>query len=145
MRAFKLLFIAGLTCFIGQWFSQDAARSMWLYALVTVPGTALHELAHYTAAALTNGNPSGFSLIPQAGSLGRVYVQPNWYNAALIGLAPLLLAPLTFLTVALAARAKLFGMLLMSYLAACSWAACVPSRRTYASQPRSRSRGRSQR
>lgn len=122
---FAVIFIT--TCFIGRWFSDEAAQSLWLYALVTVPGTALHELAHYTAALFTEGHPSGFSLIPQGGSLGRVYVRPNWYNAALIGLAPLLLAPLTFLLMALAARAKLIGMVALSYVAACSWAACIPS------------------
>lgn len=54
-------------------------------------------------------------------------VAPNWYNAAFIGLAPLLLAPLTLLSMALAARSGVIGLCCYAYLAACCWAACIPS------------------
>ena len=131
MTQLKFCVVFLLTCFIGRWFAYDAASSVSFYALVTAPGTFMHELAHYVAAMLTNGNPTGLSIIPTNDSLGRVYVIPNWYNAALIGTAPLLLAPLTLLFMVLAARrslaTELISFLLLSYLAACCWAACIPS------------------
>lgn len=124
----KFIIIFALTCFIGRWFSEDAARSLGVYALVTLPGTFGHELMHYLAALASNGHPTGFSIIPQGNTLGHVMVQPNAYNAALIGSAPILLAPLTFLCMVLAARSPgVVRTLTLSYVAACCWAACIPS------------------
>lgn len=128
MNFVKLIVIACSTFMISRWFSDDASSSIGFYALVTLPGTFAHELMHYLAALLTDGRPHGFSLIPSGNTLGSVQVYVNWYNAALIGLAPLLLAPLTLLIVAIAAKAKsLIKMLALSYVAACCWVACIPS------------------
>lgn len=127
---FGLVFVLTLT--IGQWFALDAARSIGVYALVTVPGTFMHELMHWTAAALTQGDPHGFSIIPSGNTLGYVLVRPNWYNATIIALAPLLLAPLTLFVMVVAARSDAVKLLLFSYFAACCWAACVPSSADFA-------------
>lgn len=127
---FALVFI--MTLVIGQWFANDAARSVGVYALVTVPGTFMHELMHWVAAAVTQGHPHGFSIIPSGDTLGHVLVHPNWYNAAIIGLAPLLLAPLTLFVMVIAARSGPLKLTLFSYFAACCWAACIPSSADFA-------------
>lgn len=127
MTQLKFCIVFALTLFIGYWFANSAVSSVGFYALVTLPGTFMHELAHYVSAAATNGDPNGFSIIPQADSLGRVLVRPNAWNGALIGLAPLTLAPLTLWFMVLAARASILPLLVFSYIAASCWAACLPS------------------
>lgn len=73
--------------------------ALWLVAL---PGVILHELAHWLMATITMGRPDPPGLLPKrlspgVWSLGRVPVRNiRWWNGAFIGLAPLLLAPLTF-------------------------------------------------
>jgi hypothetical protein len=81
---------------------------MWIYALVALPGTALHELSHYLVALCLGGSPSFPSLLPQRTELGwrlgHVQFRAGHLRAMFVGLAPLLLAPLawwwatTFLT-----------------------------------------------
>lgn len=127
MIKLKFALILVISFVIAQYLGSTA-HSLMLYAVVTLPGTFLHELAHYSMAALLQGNPGNFNLIPSGGALGSVTFHPNWYNAASVALAPLLLAPLTFKFAALGA--KLPGVqstLLCSYFAACSWVACTPS------------------
>lgn len=125
MTQLKLIFVFALTFSIANWFTNLAGVSM--YALVTVPGTFMHELMHWGAAMLTNGDPSGFSIIPAGNTLGHVMIRPNWYNATIISLAPLLLAPLTLLLIVIAARSDAYKMPLFAYFAACCFAACIPS------------------
>jgi hypothetical protein len=123
----KFVIVLVVTFVIAQYL-KDTAHSISLYALVTLPGTFLHELMHYTMAGLLGGHPGNFSLIPSGNTLGSVTFVPNWYNAASVGLAPLLLAPLTVFFAALSSRSnnplKMVGG---GYLAACSWVACTPS------------------
>lgn len=70
-----------------------------LRALFVLPGTLVHELLHWLVGTITNAKPVSFSLLPRktAGGqwvLGSVgFTNLRWYNAALVGLAPLL-APL---------------------------------------------------
>lgn len=85
------------------WLAQRyALRDMKKLSLLTLPGTFLHELMHYLVALLTNGKPDKFRLSPQKTEngyvLGYVTFVPAWYNAALIGLAPMLLLPLAWLS-----------------------------------------------
>lgn len=69
--------------------------SFYLSALFFFIGTVLHELAHWLVALLTNGKPSPIiSIIPKkkCNTLGSVSVgNKRYYNAFLIGMAPLLL------------------------------------------------------
>lgn len=56
---------------------------------------------HYLVAFLTGGQPDKFNLSPKKTAdggyvLGYVTFIPAWYNAPIIGLAPLLLVPLGF-------------------------------------------------
>ena len=73
---------------------------MWIYALVALPGTALHELSHYLVALCLGGSPSFPSLLPtrtDAGwKLGHVQFRAGHVRAMFVGLAPLLLAPLAW-------------------------------------------------
>ena len=127
MKKLKFILILVVTFLISQYLTTTA-YSVGLYSLVTLPGTFLHELAHYLTAAIMAGQPTGFNLIPSGNTLGSVQFYPNWYNAASVGLAPFLLAPLTFLMAALAANSNNpLKMILFSYFAACAWVACTPS------------------
>jgi len=61
---------------------------MWPYALVALPGTLAHELAHFLVAWLLAAKPSFPSLVPERSERGwRLRSVP-------IALAPLALAPL---------------------------------------------------
>jgi len=70
---------------------------MWIFAIVALPGTALHELSHFTVALALGARPSFPSLIPtKVGSvwrLGEVRFQTGHLRAMFVALAPLLLAP----------------------------------------------------
>lgn len=83
------------------WAIRLLRGNFWLLTLVVLPGTLCHELSHYLAGVLLNGQPRGFSIWPQR--VGRVYIlgsvalgNPRWYNVFFIGLAPLLLLPLAY-------------------------------------------------
>lgn len=81
-----------------------ARGSLWIFSLVSLPGTVAHELCHYLVAWITGGRPRGFSVWPRrvAGGylLGSVtFGNPRWTNVCFIGLAPLALLPLAYVLV----------------------------------------------
>lgn len=125
----KLKFALVLTAtFVIAQYLNGTAHSLLLYSAVTLPGTFLHELAHYLTAAAMGGNPGNFNLIPSGNALGSITFYPNWYNAAAVALSPLLLAPMTAFFALLAAKSDaLSSVALGSYFSACSWVACTPS------------------
>lgn len=130
----KFIIVFVLTCLIGNTIQHmtlmvPSYLQVYAYAVMVLPGTFFHESAHYLTALVLGGSPLGFSLIPSAdGTLGSVMIRPNWYNAAPVGFAPLMLVPFALFLVAMATRAKgLLATLVISYLAACAWAACTPS------------------
>ena len=71
---------------------------MWAYAVMALPGTAAHELAHYLVAQLLLARPSFPSLVPQRTArgwrLGSVAFHAGPLRSVPIALAPLLLVPL---------------------------------------------------
>jgi hypothetical protein len=71
---------------------------MWIYALVALPGTLAHELAHFAVAFVLGAQPAFPSLIPvrtQRGwQLGSVAFRVGHARALPIAMAPLMLAPL---------------------------------------------------
>jgi uncharacterized membrane protein len=76
-------------------FSQRA----YLFALMVLVGTIIHEVLHLVFGLLTFARPVSMSIIPvrTAGgyTLGSVsFTNIRWYNAAIVGLAPLLSVPL---------------------------------------------------
>jgi hypothetical protein len=71
---------------------------MWIYAVVALPGTLAHELAHYLVALMLGAKPSFPSLVPvrseRGWRLGSVAFRVGRLRAMPIALAPVLLAPL---------------------------------------------------
>lgn len=83
------------------------ARKPIVYAIFLFPGVFLHEMAHFVASHFSNGKPVKIELLPKVDNnrwiLGEVVsINVRWYNAWIIGLAPLLLwgAPFAYLYVA---------------------------------------------
>ena len=71
-------------------------RNVILVSLVNIPGTFLHEIAHFTVGFLLNARPTSFTLIPRksgdayvTGSVG--FKNIRFYNALPSAMAPLLL------------------------------------------------------
>jgi len=80
---------------------QSARTSMWRLALLALPGTLAHELAHLIVGVLLLARPAGFSLWPkrsgQSWTLGSVSFRGiNLFNGAFVALAPLLFLPLAW-------------------------------------------------
>jgi hypothetical protein len=79
-------------------------NSMWRIALLSLPGTIAHELAHFVVGLLLLAKPRGFSIWPRAQGhswrLGSVsFGNIGLLNGALVALAPLLLLPIAWLCV----------------------------------------------
>ncbi len=76
--------------------------SMWMSALVNIPGTLLHETMHFLVGAFLNARPCNFTVFPRRnlegdyvmGSVG--FQNIAFYNAVPAALAPLLLLPIGF-------------------------------------------------
>lgn len=83
-------------------FKYATYSSMWMSALVNIPGTFLHELMHYLVGSLLNARPVNFTIFPQRnldgdyvmGSVG--FSNITFYNAVPSAMAPLLLLPIAF-------------------------------------------------
>jgi hypothetical protein len=107
---------------------------MWIYALVALPGTALHEFSHYLVALCLGGSPSFPSLLPvrtETGTwhLGHVHFRTGHVRAMFVGLAPLLLAPLAWWwATALLAHAAWSLYALHAWIVAALLQACLPSK-----------------
>lgn len=72
-------------------------------ALLAFPGTFTHELLHFIVGTLLLAKPAGFSVWPKRADggwlLGSVsFRKINLLNGAFVGLAPLLLLPLAWLS-----------------------------------------------
>lgn len=88
-----VLFLSGL--------KHATYRSMLLISLINIPGTFLHETAHFIVGFLLNARPTSFSLFPRRS--GDAYVMGSvgfknikFYNALPSALAPLLLLPIGY-------------------------------------------------
>lgn len=84
---------------------------IWSVFFWGIMDTLPHEMAHWTIASLTGGRPHGFSIIPKRipytdvngdskilWDFGSVRAFVTFYNAAAIGMAPLILLGGAFLT-----------------------------------------------
>lgn len=83
-------------------FKYTTYRSMWMSALVNIPGTFLHELMHFFVGALFNAKPCNFTLFPKKNENGD-YVMGSvgfrnitYYNAIPAAMAPFLLLYIGF-------------------------------------------------
>ena len=78
--------------------------SMWRIAMLSLPGTIAHELAHSVVGLLLRAKPQGFSIWPRAQGdtwrLGSVsFGNIGLLNGAFVALAPLLLLPIAWLCI----------------------------------------------
>jgi hypothetical protein len=79
-----------------------ARATMWRVAVLSLPGTIAHELAHLIVGFLVHAKPHGFSIWPRsvgnAWMLGSVsFRNIGLLNGAFVALAPLLLLPIAWL------------------------------------------------
>jgi hypothetical protein len=111
--------------------------SMWRIALLSLPGTIAHELAHFVVGLLLLAKPRGFSVWPRAHGhtwrLGSVsFGHIGLLNGAFVALAPLLLLPIAWLCVVhvllpLWNHGQWGWWLLAGYLTATALFAALPS------------------
>ncbi len=114
-----------------------AHRSIALFWYLMLPGTIAHEALHWAVATVTGGHPGPIDIIPQKLGKGRYRLGEvpirncRWYNAGLIGMAPLLLVPIVYLLITrLAPEHALVNWpryLAVCYLCAVLLAAAPPS------------------
>jgi hypothetical protein len=112
-------------------------NSMWRIALLSLPGTIAHELAHFVVGMLLLAKPRGVSIWPKAHGdawrLGSVsFGNIGLLNGAFVALAPLLLLPIAWLCVVHVLlplwNDSQWGLwLLAGYLAATALFAALPS------------------
>lgn len=125
------------------WLLQHALKR-WvpLWAVITLPATALHEMAHAVVGLLSGARPSSMTLWPQRVSasswrLGGVgFLNLRWWNGGAVALAPLLwLLVISVLVRLVAAGQPLLpdemtpaGVLLTAAGVVWLWIAVAPSR-----------------
>ena len=76
-------------------------KSMFLCALINMPGTILHETMHFLVGLILNAKPCNFTIFPRRGENGYVmgsvgFTNIAFYNAVPASMAPLLLLPIGF-------------------------------------------------
>lgn len=76
-------------------------KSMFLCALINMPGTILHETMHFIVGLLLNAKPCNFTLFPRRNENGYVmgsvgFTNITFYNAIPASMAPLMLLPIGF-------------------------------------------------
>jgi hypothetical protein len=94
-----IFYLAGLAVML--WLLNQAKRSFWLCSLLALPGTLCHEACHWLVGKLLHGEPVHFTVFPRREGRGFVlgsvaFRNLRWYNAFFVGLAPLVLLPLTY-------------------------------------------------
>lgn len=110
-----------------------ARAGLWPYALLALPGTVAHELAHYLVAAVLGARPRLPRLWPartDAGwRLGAVAFVPRWWRTGAIALAPLALLPgAVAWLVAFAPGASAAALVAHAWVAGTMLNASLPSR-----------------
>jgi hypothetical protein len=78
------------------WLFHRARGSMWMLALLTLPGTIAHEFCHLLVGWVLGAQPKKFTVLPtrtkDGCELGSVaFSNLHWYNAFFAGIAPLAL------------------------------------------------------
>ena len=106
---------------------------MWVYALIALPGTFAHELAHYLCALLLRAQPTFPSLVPertaQGWRLGSVKFRAGMLRSVPIALAPFLLFPLALVwLVVFLAPASGPMLFVHAWIVGALLSACLPSR-----------------
>ena len=124
-----LMFIAVGACF------RVLRRVPWLYVAVLLPGTFLHEAAHWLTGFLLGAKPVALTVMPRRTVAGRLvygqvaFTRLRWWNKVPIGLSPLLLLPLALWLLSLACLAAP-GAWISPVLMILAWQcllSCMPS------------------
>lgn len=112
-----------------------------LTVLFKLPGTFFHELAHFFVGIVTFAKPVNFSLIPKfqdkSITMGSVsFINLNFFNTALISLAPFLLVPLSFylfyiFSISLSTSEFDYFSILYGYLVFNTFSSSLPSSQDY--------------
>ena len=76
-------------------------KTMFLCALINMPGTILHETMHFLVGLILNAKPCNFTILPRKSDNGYVmgsvgFTNITFYNAIPSSMAPLLLLPVGF-------------------------------------------------
>ncbi len=109
---------------------------MWVYSLVALPGTLMHELSHLLLAFVLGAQPTFPSIIPKRDGnswrLGSVTCSPNFLTTIPIALAPLALFPAAILyAVFVMSPATGWWYVFHVWVASSMLAACLPSRQDW--------------
>jgi hypothetical protein len=127
-----------LALFFGAGIALLLLRSLrWLYVLVVLPGTILHELTHLITGFLLGAHPAKFSIVPRRKDGGLVlghvqFARLRWWNAAPVCMAPLLLLPGAAWLALMAARGSFESSLLASAAAWIVAVSAIPSGKDFA-------------
>jgi len=127
------LFLAALVAMLALF--HWTRRFFWVFSVLVLPGTFIHECCHLLLGLVLNGKPAGFNLLPRregkGWELGSVsFSHLTWYNAFFVGMAPLLMLPAAYALVRwrLGLQPRLDGWeLLAVYLIANLVYAALPS------------------
>lgn len=127
----RLFFAIVLTLAFGQLLPMTL-QSQTLYAIITLPGTALHEGMHYVMALWLQGDPEGYTLWPtwvdgQMATMGHIMFVPTVLNASSVALAPYLIFFPSCYLIVLASKCRVSTLILLCYIAACGFASITPS------------------
>ena len=79
---------------------RSAYQSLWLAMLINLPGTALHECAHFIVGLFFNAKPVRFSIFPQKKEDRYVMGQVGFSNLKFYNALPSAMAPLSLLLLA---------------------------------------------
>lgn len=118
-------------------FLRAGRDSPWVVALLSLPGTVLHELMHFSVGWFLGARPVSFNVVPERvgrrwvlGSVG--FARINLLNGAPVAFAPLLMLPLGWIflerwMMPAWASGDYGEWLLAGYIAGCCVFACLPS------------------
>ena len=91
------LLLISMTIIIARILTVTFSNNIYIYSVIHLVGTFLHELMHLLISFLFNGKPKGFSIFPTKDERGNFilgYVSNSnltWYNKFPISIAPLLI------------------------------------------------------
>lgn len=75
--------------------------NIWVYSILSLPGTLAHEAAHFVVGLLLNARPAGFfgglTLIPKRENNGWTLGSVSFYNINSFNALPVALAPMLLL------------------------------------------------
>ncbi len=90
--------------------------NIYLSALVNIPGTLLHETAHFITGLVLNAQPTKFTIVPQKRIDGYVMGSVGFRNIQFYNALPSALAPLSLLVIGYFFNKWFFENVTLNYL-----------------------------